>query len=218
MTNLALNYNNITLNIGRLLPKSQVNGPGVRFVIWLQGCSLHCSGCINQEFWSQEPNQLMSVQELYEQIISTPGIEGVTYSGGEPFEQAEGLCSLSRLLREANLTIMAYSGYTYQELINRHDRHISELLFMLDILLDGRFEIENAAPLLWRGSHNQQVHFLTARYKQYEEQVNREGVEMEFSFAGTECFVTGNFNQELLQKIREKLREDYGVVLSESHK
>jgi len=146
MEQLMSDFNDIALNIGKIAPQSKVNGPGVRFAIWLQGCPLRCEGCINKEFWANEPNQLIRVPDLFKMILDAPNVEGVTYSGGEPFEQAEGLYMLSSLLKARGLSIMAYSGYNYEELMNSADGSKKQLLSMLDILVDGRYE-ERTSPL-----------------------------------------------------------------------
>lgn len=207
------NSNELKLNIGKILPQSRVNGPGNRCVVWLQGCGIRCPHCMNQQFLSREPKTVMTVSELYETIASMPDIEGVTYSGGEPFEQAKGLYYLGRKLKGKGLTVMSYSGYTYRELISRKDRYISGLLSTLDILVDGRFEADKAASLPWRGSRNQKVHFLTEKYKHCEKDIDREGVDMEFSLMGSDVTVTGNFHGDLLQKITTRLKNDYGIIL-----
>lgn len=158
----------------------------------------------------------MSVSDLYELITSNTNIEGVTYSGGEPFEQAEGLYHLSKLLKKEGLTIMSYSGYTYDELVYRNDKYVSGLLSTLDILVDGRFKADEAAPLMWRGSRNQRVYFFTKRYRHYKEVINREGVDIELSIADKDVSLTGNFDMDLFEKIAERLRDNYGVVLTEN--
>lgn len=213
MPDLNLNLDKIKLNIGKLLPKSSVSGPGNRFVIWVQGCSLGCPQCINQQFLSHDPKRIMPISEVYEIIASIPDIEGVTYSGGEPFEQAEALYYLSKLLKRDGLTIMSYSGYTYDEIINCNDRHISNLLSTLDILVDGRFEAKVAVPLLWRGSKNQNIYFFTDKYRHYKTTINREGIEMELSINDKVISFTGNFDKDLLRNIVEKLRDNCGIVL-----
>lgn len=213
MGNLNLNYNRIRLNIGDFEPRSGVVGPGKRFVIWVQGCSLKCPQCINPQFLSHNPKRIMSVSELYKLIIATPDIEGATYSGGEPFEQAKGLYYLSRLLRKKGLTIISYSGYTYEELVRKKDRYTSGLLSNLDILIDGRFEADKAATLLWRGSRNQRVHFLTERYREYENLINREDVAIELAIGSKSVSLTGNFDRRLLGKIKNRLKKGYGVIL-----
>ena len=203
--NIMLTDENFSVNIGKWLPQSRVNGPGLRFVLWFQGCSLQCSGCCNLEFQSQASKQLFTVQDLYEMIVRTPDIEGITYSGGEPFEQAEGVYRLSQLVRQAGLTIMAYSGYTYEELCRRDDPAINGLLSQLDILIDGPFDAAQAAPLLWRGSRNQRVHFLTDCYQLYTNEVDREGVELELHISGDTVSMTGNVDDVLIDDLVSRL-------------
>lgn len=209
---LISEYNDMTLNIGRIIRQSKVNGPGVRFTLWLQGCPLRCKGCINKAFWSNKPNQLIKVSDLHNMILNTPDIEGVTYSGGEPFEQSEGLHKLSLLLKDNGLSIMAYSGYTYQEIINCGDEFKKDLLNTLDILVDGRYEEERRAPLLWRGSNNQRVHFLTLLYKDYERVVEQQKMQMEFSInpETNKISMTGNFSHEMVEEIQKRMKA-YGI-------
>ena len=92
------------LNLGAIQERSAVNGPGERFVLWLQGCPLRCPGCCNPEFQPLVPRHLLVVEELAGRILAVPGIEGVTYSGGEPTVQARGLACLSERLRPAGLS------------------------------------------------------------------------------------------------------------------
>lgn len=192
------------LRIGAWLPQSRVNGPGCRFVLWLQGCSLQCAGCCNVEFQSHASGDLLTVQEVYEMIAGTPNIEGVTYSGGEPFEQSEGLALLSRLVRESGLTVMAYSGYTYGELLGQHNTYVHELLGLLDVLIDGPFEVQHATPLLWRGSRNQKVHFLTDYYHMYAADVFRERIDVEFCIDGNTISVSGAAVNDVLLHLTKK--------------
>ncbi len=147
----------------------------------------------------------MTVQTLSEMILAEPDIEGVTYSGGEPFEQAEGLGRLSRLLRKAGLTVMAYSGHTYADLCRQTDPAAHELLGLLDLLVDGPFESVCAAPLLWRGSRNQHVRFVTDHYRSYVADVNRECVDLEFRIAGQNITVTGTVDDGVLQDFTKNL-------------
>lgn len=213
MMSLDSNFNKLKLNIGQLQSRSKVNGPGERFVIWLQGCSLRCKGCINTEFLPQRPNQVISVSQLYNLIMNIPQIEGVTYSGGEPFEQAEGLYYLSTLLKGQGLTLMSYSGFTYDELIKKNDKYILGLLSTLDILVDGRYEESKASPLLWRGSKNQKIYFFSQRYKHYKEIVDGKDMQIEMAVDNKSVSFTGNFDKDILQKITDRLKKDYGIVL-----
>lgn len=207
-----LNYNDTMLNIGKIVRQSKVNGPGVRFTVWLQGCPLRCKGCVNTAFWPNDPNQLIKITDLHNMILNTPGLEGVTYSGGEPFEQAEPLFQLSSLLKEKGLSIMSYSGYTFEELMNSRDWFKKQLISMLDILVDGRYEEEKHLPLLWRGSLSQRVHFLTPLYRGYEKVVDQHRMQMEFSIdpETEKLSMTGNFSKEMLEEIKKRMSV-YGI-------
>lgn len=147
-------------------------GPGARFAIWVQGCSLKCEGCFNPHFWGKKGGSKVTVDALLKQVLSArkrnPQIEGVTFLGGEPFEQAEPLARLAKNLQMNNLTTMVFSGYTLDELLDTKSRDYrarKEFLESIDLLVDGRYEKQN--PDLqrpWVGSKNQTFHFLTDRY------------------------------------------------------
>ena len=154
----------LTLNLYAFLPRSRVNGPGERAVVWVQGCSLACPGCWNSEAASPAPRRLVPVQDVAGWILGQPGLDGVTFSGGEPFEQAGALTELAVIVRRAGLSVLAFSGYTLEEIKSSGDPHRLALLSTLDVLIDGRFDRRLATRRLWRSSSNQRVHFLTPRY------------------------------------------------------
>lgn len=201
------------INVGRIMPVSKVNGPGSRFVIWVQGCGLHCTGCINQEFLPHESRRMLSILELLDLIASTPYIEGVTYTGGEPFEQSATLANLSRLVHAAGLTVMCYSGYTLAELESLEGNGAGELLSQLDILVDGRYMERLARPLVWRGSNNQKVHFLSQAYRHLAATTDLDCIEIEVETDDKGLTFTGNLHGETLARITEKLESDYGIIL-----
>jgi anaerobic ribonucleoside-triphosphate reductase activating protein len=150
------------LNVARWVARSAVNGPGERFVLWLQGCGLACPGCWNPETWSFAPRHLMDMEEAAALILGTPGIEGVTFSGGEPFAQAPALVPLARRIRAAGLSLMVFTGHELEELRGTAAR---ALLSEVDVLVTGRFVLaERDLTLAWRGSRNQRIHFLSRRY------------------------------------------------------
>lgn len=155
------------LNVAHIQESSQIYGPGKRFVVWLQGCTLACKGCWNVDMWSSRPEQLIDRQELLEQILNSNDIEGVTFLGGEPLQQAENLIWLLQQLRSSCLSSMLFSGYEIEEI--KADPIMVKSLEYTDILVSGRYkqEVRNI-NLLWRGSENQQVHFLSERYQDYE--------------------------------------------------
>jgi anaerobic ribonucleoside-triphosphate reductase activating protein len=128
------------LNIMGYVDESEVNGPGCRAVIWVQGCPRECPGCFNPNSWSFEINQLISVETLAEKILSNPRNQGVTFSGGEPFWQAKALASLAGKLKAAGLNVMSFTGFTLKQLQSQSAPPDSPaLLAQLDILIDGPY-------------------------------------------------------------------------------
>jgi anaerobic ribonucleoside-triphosphate reductase activating protein len=150
------------LNVAHTIPRSAANGPGERFVIWVQGCSIRCPGCWNPDTWSHRRRTIVRPHDLAQTVIASHGIEGLTLTGGEPFEQAEPLLPLVTKVRAAGLSIMAFTGYEPEELDSEAQR---ALLAMCDILVAGRYRHDQRSlHLAWRGSANQTIHFLTDRY------------------------------------------------------
>jgi anaerobic ribonucleoside-triphosphate reductase activating protein len=148
--------------------ESEVNGPGCRAVIWVQGCLRECPGCFNRDSWSFEINQLMPVDTLVEKITSNPRNEGVTFSGGEPFWQAPALANLARKVKARGLNIMSFTGFTLEQLQSENAPAGSQdLLAQLDILIDGPY-IQSLAvnssesPV---SSSNQRVHVFNLALK-----------------------------------------------------
>lgn len=149
------------LNIMGYVDESEVNGPGCRAVVWVQGCLRECPGCFNPESWSFQPNQLISIEDLAEQILQNSRNQGVTFSGGEPFLQAESLTQLAKILKAKGFNIMSFTGFTLAELKSpQAPPHAQELLGELDILIDGPYTESLAihAPNSLVSSRNQRVH------------------------------------------------------------
>ena len=128
------------LNIMGYVDQSEVNGPGCRAVVWVQGCNRECSGCFNPDSWAFEINDLVAIDTLAASILKNPQNTGVTFSGGEPFWQAPALTILAKKLKAAGLNIMSFTGFTLQQLqSNSAPPGAKELLAELDILIDGPF-------------------------------------------------------------------------------
>lgn len=149
------------LNIMGYVDESNVNGPGCRAVVWMQGCWRECPDCFNPESWSFEINQLMAVDTLVEKITSNTRNEGVTFSGGEPFLQASELANLARQVKARGLNVMSFTGFTLEKL-QSEDAPLGsqDLLAQLDILIDGAY-IQSLAvnsPDSPVSSSNQRVH------------------------------------------------------------
>ena len=150
------------LNLARTLPRSEANGPGERFVVWVQGCPLRCRGCWNPDTWSFARREVREASELVEQIVGTRGIQGVTFTGGEPFSQARALAEVARRVRAEGLSVFVFTGYELEELTAPAQLALLELT---DVLVAGRYvEAQRVEGLPWRGSRNQRVHFLSGRY------------------------------------------------------
>ncbi|BAY09563.1 4Fe-4S single cluster domain-containing protein [Calothrix sp. NIES-2098] len=156
------------LNIMGYVDESEVNGPGCRAVVWVQGCLRECPGCFNPASWPFEINQLISVDTLAENILKNPRNTGVTFSGGEPFWQAPALASLARKLKAAGLNVMSFTGFTLKLLQSESAPPGSqELLEQLDILIDGPF-VESLAihsPNSPVSSSNQRVHIFNPAFQ-----------------------------------------------------
>jgi anaerobic ribonucleoside-triphosphate reductase activating protein len=149
------------LNIMGYVDRSEVNGPGVRAVIWVQGCGRHCPGCFNPDSWSFAINQLVSVDDLVQQVLREPRNQGVTFSGGEPFKQAVALTQVAQQLKAHGLNVMSFTGFTLEQLRSRQAPTGSQdLLEQIDLLVDGPY-IESQAvnsPNFPVSSSNQRVH------------------------------------------------------------
>lgn len=139
---------------------SVVDGPGIRTVLFVQGCPHRCPGCHNPQAQPWEGGYWREVSALAESLTEDRSIRGVTFSGGEPFAQARALATLAGKLKEAGLDIVVYSGYTYEELdrMAQTDSSVAGLLKACDLLIDGPYQQENRdISLAFRGSSNQRI-------------------------------------------------------------
>lgn len=150
-------------------PLVHVLGPGRRTVIWVQGCPFRCPGCISPDSLPFEGGEEVPVGGLAAWVLAQEGIEGVTFSGGEPFCQAEALCALLDAVRaERDLGAVCYTGYTLEHLRDAGTAPQRALLERIDLLIDGPYVEEQHSDLLWRGSTNQRLILLSERYRALE--------------------------------------------------
>ncbi|MCX7749596.1 MAG: anaerobic ribonucleoside-triphosphate reductase activating protein [Clostridia bacterium] len=148
------------IRIAGIEKESIVDGPGIRYVVFAQGCKHNCPGCHNPETHSFQGGRMVDIDAILKQIESNPLLDGITLSGGEPFEQAEGLAELAKRVKQKGLQVVTYTGYTYEEILNKSSIMAGwdRLLQYTDILVDGRFEAEKRNLLLkFRGSDNQRM-------------------------------------------------------------
>ena len=151
------------LRIAGTINDSVVDGDGYRYTIFTQGCPHHCRGCHNPETWNPEGGKDADTEELMAEIRANSLLEGVTFSGGEPFAQPVPLLQIAREAHAQGLDVWSYTGYVLDELIAMHDPDVDALLNELDVLVDGPFVMEGRdLTLRFRGSRNQRVIDLNA--------------------------------------------------------
>ena len=152
------------LRLHAFLPRSRANGPGVRAVVWVQGCSLGCPGCFNPLTHAFSGGEVVAVDELFQRVVRLgPEIQGLTLSGGEPFQQREAVAALlARIRRETNLSVIVFTGYTWAEV--QAMPKAGGLLADVDVLIAGRYEAAERVARGLRGSANKTIHLLTPRY------------------------------------------------------
>jgi len=145
------------LDLSGIVSDSIVDGPGIRVTVFCQGCPHHCPGCHNPETWEFGCGTPMEEETILEIVRSNPLCRGVTFSGGEPFAQAEGYAKLAKLLKEHRYEVASYSGYTFEQLLSGTPAQ-RELLGHIDVLIDGPFLMEERSlELSFRGSRNQRI-------------------------------------------------------------
>jgi anaerobic ribonucleoside-triphosphate reductase activating protein len=153
------------LRVAQIVPRTEAEGPGLRFALWVQGCALRCPGCCNPEMFAFERGTAMTVEALAARVLATPGLEGISLLGGEPFSQPGPAADLCERVRAAGLSVMVFSGFTLAELKAQARPEVERLLATLDLLVDGRFQQDQPEThRRWIGSRNQVMHFLTSRY------------------------------------------------------
>lgn len=155
------------LRVAAIVDATEAEGPGRRFALWVQGCTIRCPGCCNPEMFATDRGTALTIDELDARLARALEIEGVSILGGEPFEQAEAVAGFAERARARDLTVMVYSGYRLDELRARPDA--ARLLAATDLLVDGRYDRDRPEPpppvgRRWLGSTNQVIHYLTAAY------------------------------------------------------
>ena len=139
---------------------SIVDGEGIRSVIWTQGCPHHCLGCHNPTTHSYTGGVVVDTDDLKKQINKLEIQDGITFSGGDPMEQAEACAEIATYCKEKGLNIWCYTGYTFEELLEKAKKDDTILSFLkkIDVLVDGKFILkEKSYDVIFRGSRNQRL-------------------------------------------------------------
>lgn len=150
------------IRIAGYVDDSIVDGPGIRFTIFTQGCAHHCFNCHNPETWAFDKGKDVDIDELISKIKRNPLLQGITLSGGDPLYQVNACLELVKKVKElnSNLDIIIYTGFTFEELANNFKKNndLLSLLKLSDILIDGKYEDSlRDLTLRFRGSSNQRV-------------------------------------------------------------
>ncbi|MBQ9697573.1 MAG: anaerobic ribonucleoside-triphosphate reductase activating protein [Acidaminococcaceae bacterium] len=148
-----------TVRIAGSKKHSSVNGPGVRYVLFLQGCPHHCPGCQNPETHDPAGGTERNVDEVIQDILQTKYLDGLTLSGGDPLMQPEAVIAITGAAKKAGLNIWLYTGWTFEQIQKgAAGDKAKEALALLDVLVDGPFvEKLKTGNAIWRGSDNQRL-------------------------------------------------------------
>ena len=192
------------LNIAAISARTQALGPGTRAAIWVQGCPLNCRGCVAPEWIPFTPATQMTPEQIVNGL-DLDQISGMTFSGGEPMEQAAGLAAIARLVRERkDLDLICFTGYRYERLVNDPPNSgVPELLAEVDVLIDGPYIQALNDSIGLRGSSNQRVIHLTSRLKGYDFETQTRRVEITINDG--EIGLVGVPTPEILYAIRKAL-------------
>ena len=150
----------IRLAVTEIQKDSIVDGEGIRSVIWTQGCMHNCHGCHNPKTHSFQEGILVDIELMKEKISKLEGQDGITFSGGDPMEQAKACSELAKYCKELGLNVWCYTGYTWEELLQKAEYFvdIGEFLKYIDVLVDGKFELaKKSYDVEFRGSTNQRL-------------------------------------------------------------
>ena len=154
-----------TLQVAEIVESTEVEGIGLRYVIWTQGCSFGCKNCCNPHLWAHKGGDSYEIHDLWSKIKvakeKNPEIEGVTFVGGEPLEQASAVASLAKIIKENGLSVMVFTGFLYEDLLKIQ----CPALPYIDVIVDGLYvDSLRITDRRFVGSSNQKMYFLTDFY------------------------------------------------------
>lgn len=142
------------IRIAGVVPESIVDGEGIRYAIFMQGCNRHCEGCQNPATHPLDGGKIVDTDELIDAIKKNPLLSGITLTGGEPLLQIPAAIELAKATKNLGLNVWCYTGYTYEEI----PPDAQELLKYVDVLVDGEFILAlRDLELDFRGSKNQRI-------------------------------------------------------------
>jgi anaerobic ribonucleoside-triphosphate reductase activating protein len=197
------------LNLAGFLARSTVNGPGTRSVVWVQGCPLHCRDCFNTASWSFSPNRQVSPGQLADRVLGIDGIDGVTFSGGEPFAQAGLLALLGKRLQAEGLTVITYTGFPAYHIFRKQRPSWNALLAVTDLLIAGPYVASLPSVSPFAGSGNQQVISLTGAIPARAGTSQASAMMVEYTISSDGSLTTTGFpDQQCVQQLAARCRGD----------
>lgn len=189
--------NEILLNVADICHKSEVNGPGIRSIVWVQGCRRKCPGCINPHTQPHKPVKLLDPEKLGQQLAKIKGTIGITITGGEPFEQAEACAVLAETVKNAGKSVMVFTGFPFEQIQESSNASVQRLFRGIDLLVAGPYIQElKCESKLWLASSNQTIHFLTDNAKSEAKANYPESPAIEVRTNGNKISFTGFPDQE----------------------
>lgn len=196
------------LNVGTFKHITEVEGPGKRFALWVQGCPYRCPGCCNPHLLEFKENKFTPILDIFNEILSVSDkIEGVTFIGGEPFAQAVALASLAEMIQNIGLSVMIFTGHKMSLLKNGTIEGADDLIRFSDIIVDGRF-VQKSASMNRRyiGSDNQNIHILSDKYKHLIDNWPSGDDGIEFTFQNNELIINGYPHPDITKLIQNGLK------------
>lgn len=168
-------------------------GPGLRSVVWVQGCPFRCAGCIAPDWIPERPARTVRADDLAAELLADPDVAGLTFSGGEPMAQAAALAKVIRCARrQRDLTLICFTGYRLAELRRQPaGGGAADLLAETDVLIDGRYVASRNDGNGLRGSDNQRIHLLTGRLAGAYEDLSAGRRRVEFRLRGRSALLVG---------------------------
>ncbi|MBQ4092275.1 MAG: anaerobic ribonucleoside-triphosphate reductase activating protein [Firmicutes bacterium] len=146
------------VQIAALMNDSIVDGPGLRYAIYVQGCPHRCKGCHNPQTHPFDGGTEMDTEDIWNEIEENPLLSGITLSGGDPLCQPKPMAEIAKKAKESGLSVWCYTGYLFEDLIKDQDDDIMALLRYTDVLVDAPFVLEERTlELPFRGSKNQRL-------------------------------------------------------------
>lgn len=148
------------VRLAGILPNSNANGPGLRKAIFSQGCSHGCPDCFNKHTWSFSGGKMVDCDEIIQETLEETYLSGVTFTGGDPFDQPEPFAYMAKAFKKSKLNIWSYTGYTWEQLLKLAESnvHIKDMINNIDVIVDGPFiKSKHSDQIEFRGSTNQRI-------------------------------------------------------------